>query len=76
MMYSAKAIANACKIPSGNKLESIKVTIINNEINSKVNMNNLEPCSSVFSQDAPIDLKTFLFSNIICAANKENLADR
>ena len=74
MMYSDKASKNVFKIPSDRILESIKATINNNEINSKVNMNNLEPCSSVFSQDAPIDSKTFLFSNIICAANKENLA--
>ena len=39
-------------------------------------MNSFEAYWSVFSHEAPIDSKTLLSSNIICAPNRENLAVR
>ena len=70
------ANTNAWTIPVGIKL----VIIIEDKKikmkNVKVYMNNLEPNSSVFSHDSPIDWNILLSSYIMWAANKENLAER
>ena len=63
-------------IPVGIMLCKIKDDIRIKIKNTKVNMNSLDPNSSVFSHEAPMDWKTLLFSNIIWATNNENLADK
>ena len=73
-IYSVKASRTIWTIPSGIILDSKSADNRINIKNTKVNINNLDPYSSVFYQDAPIDSKILLFSNIICAANNPNLA--
>ena len=61
-------------MPVGIMLDIKSADKIISKKNTKVNINNFDPYSSVFSHEAPIDSKTLLSSNIICAANNENLA--
>ena len=72
--YSIEEFISAWAKPAGTTLLTIKTENNIKRAKIKVNINNLDPCSSVFSHEAPIDSKTLLSSNIIWAAYKENLA--